>query len=66
MTAIFHDAKQDTKLKEDLENNRPPKIEIDEVLYADDTILFSTNTEILEDYFHIIETAAAKYGLKLN
>ena len=38
----------------------------DEVLYADDTIVFSTDNNTLEKSLHKIEECAKPYGLKLN
>lgn len=43
MTCIFDEVHKDQKLKANLEYHRPPNTEIDEVLYADGTIVFSTN-----------------------
>ena len=45
MTTISHDVKQNDELQKTVHDNRPPNLEHDEVLYADDTILFSTSTE---------------------
>ena len=38
----------------------------DEVLYADDTIIFSTDNITIEKLLHKIENCAKPYGLKLN
>ena len=66
MTAIFHDVREDPALDEELFEHRPPNHDFDEVLYADDTIIFSTCTETLQKYLHKIEETAGKYGLHLN
>ena len=39
---------------------------LDEVLYADDTIIHSTNPKRVEQLLHKIEQEGATYGLKLN
>ena len=40
MSAIFHDVHKDAKLQRKLKRDRPPNHDFDEVLYADDTIIF--------------------------
>ena len=50
MTAIMHDIREDHELDEELHEHRPPNHDFDEVLYADDTIIFSTCTEVLQKY----------------
>ncbi len=45
MTVIFHDTHDDPELEKTLEEHRPPRHDVDEVLYADDTIIYSTNTD---------------------
>ena len=66
MTAIFHDVREDQELDESLFEHRPPGHDFDEVLYADDTIIFSTQSETLQKYVRAIEQTALRYGLKLN
>ena len=51
MTAIFHDMREDQDLDEELFEHRPPNHDFDEVLYADDTIIFSTEAITLEKYY---------------
>ena len=43
MTVIFADVHSDAELRANLIENRPPGLEFDEVLYADDTIFVSTD-----------------------
>ena len=62
----MHDVREDQELDEELHEHRPPNHDFDEVLYADDTIIFSTDAETLQSYLHVIETTASKYGLTLN
>ena len=52
MTAIFHDVREDPTLDKEFFEHRPPSHDFDEVLYADDTIIFSTCTETLQKYLH--------------
>ena len=66
MTAIFHDVREDPALDEELFEHRPPNHDFDEVLYADDTIIFSTCSKTLQKYLHVIEDTACTYGLHLN
>ena len=49
-----------------LKENRPPGMNFDDVLYADDAIIFSTDEHSLEALLHKIEEVAEPYGLKLN
>ena len=53
-------------LRAELEASRPPGMARDEVLYADDTIIFSTAAVTLEKLLQKIEKWAETYGLKLN
>ena len=66
MTVIFHDVHAEGNLQSELEQDRPIGYSVDEVLYADDTVLFSTDEETLEKYLHKIQTIGKKYGLNLN
>ena len=50
MTVIFADVHADPELAEELKKNRPPEMEFDEVLYADDTIIFSRIEKCAEPY----------------
>ena len=64
MTVMFHDIKKDDHLN--LIAHRPDNANYDEILYADDTILISTNTAAINRYLAEVEEAAELYGLKLN
>ena len=66
MTAIFSDVYKDDELVAELKKNRPPEMSFDEVLYADDTIIFSTDAFTIEKLLHKNEECAEPYGLKLN
>ena len=63
MTCIIHDTKN---LLPQLSSNRVPNTTFDEVLFADDTILFSTSEDALQAYTTWLELIAARYGLKFN
>ena len=54
MTAIFSDVYKDNELVAELKKNRPPEMSFDEVLYADDTIIFSTDAFTIEELLHKI------------
>ena len=45
---------------------RPHSSDDTEILYADDTILLSTNTAAINRHIAAIQQASARYGLKLN
>ena len=66
MTAILADVKANDTLLNQLKNNRPPNFHFDEILYADDTIIFSTTDQTTEKYSQEIQKAAKRYGLQLN
>ena len=66
MTALFHDVHQDAELQKSLEENRPENHNFDEILYADDTVLSSTNARVIEKLLHRVEDIGEEYGLYLN
>ena len=66
MTAIFYDIKQDRRLAANLRVDRVIGASFDEVLYADDTIIFSESPTTLGKLLRQIEEEGAKYGLRLN
>ena len=55
-----------TQLNQELERQRVPGAEFDEVTYADDTICIATQTETMNKFIQIIETEGRRYGMKLN
>jgi hypothetical protein len=66
MTVIFHDVHNDPTLEHLLEQSRPPNLHQDEVLYADDTVLYSTDSATAEALLHKVEECSERYGLTLN
>ena len=66
MTVIVADVQSNHKLASETSKNRPPGMDFDEVLYADDTIIFSTEAQTVEKLLQEIEKCAEPYGLKLN
>ena len=66
MTVLFHDIHNDPILQEELKEDRILGAILDEVLYADDTIIHSTSPEQLQQLLNEIEQEGLKYGLKLN
>ena len=64
MTVIFHDVHE--KLHCTLPEHRVPGAELDEVMYADDTICISTDTRSMNRFLEQIEIIGEEYGLKLN
>ena len=64
MTVMFHDIHEEDHLN--LIRYRPNNCNFDEILYADDTILVSTDTRAMNKLLAEIEGAAELYGLKLN
>ena len=61
-----HDIKFDKALRRDVALDRIIGATFDEVFYADDTILFSTETKTLGKLVRRIEEEGEQYGLKLN
>ena len=55
MTVIFHDVHARENVRETLQHNRILGAVFDEVLYADDTIIFSESAEALEELLAEIE-----------
>jgi len=66
MTVLMHDVKSNIELKRNLIENRIPAAEFDEILYADDTILISTNPATINKYIKEIQLEGKKIGLELN
>ena len=66
MTVIFSDVYENDELRRELENNRPPNYDFDDVLHADDTIILSTDTYTTEMLLQRIQDCATYYGLHLN
>ena len=66
MTVMFHDIHNDTQHQKDMGVDRILGAVFDEVLYADDTIIHSTDAKKVEKLLHRIEQEGGKYGLKLN
>lgn len=66
MTVMFHDIHKDEQMNSDLDQNRVSGALFNEILYADDTIIHSTDSETLEYLVRKIEIEGAKDGLKLN
>ena len=64
MTVLFHDIAD--KHHRVLGACRPEKVNFNEILYADDTLLVSKNTSGMNTLLHAIEDESAYYGLKLN
>ena len=64
MTVLFNDVKTRHTINNEL--YRPMGCNQDEVLYADDTIVSSTDTRVLEKQLHKIEEVASNYGLTLS
>ena len=54
------------EFEETLESDRILGTLFDEILYADDTLIYSRNEATLEKLLHKIEKEGNKYGLKLN
>ena len=64
MTVMFHDVHEADTIQVALK--RIPGADFDEVLYADDTIIMSTDTKVINKTLAKIESEGAKVGLKLN
>ena len=66
MTVVFHDVHDQPGLREELRHNKVLGAVFDEVLYADDTIIFSESAQALEKLLQAIEKEGERYGMKLN
>ena len=66
MTALMHDVKSNIELSRNLIQNRIPSADFDDILYADDTILVSTNPATINRYIKEIQLEGLTIGLKLN
>ena len=66
MTVMLHDIHKAEEIEDELEENRILKATFDEILYADDTIIFSTDADTVETHLHEFEKHAENYGLTLN
>lgn len=66
MHAIFHDTKSLRELERRLKQYRVVGSNADELLYADDTLIFSQNPNMYSEYLRNLVEVAASYGLKLN
>ena len=66
MTVIFRDVHAKDNVRDKLKHNRVLGALFDEILYADDTIIFSEDAAALEELLHAIEEEGGKYGMKSN
>ena len=66
MTVLFHDIHFDPDLERELQEDKIIGVVLHEILYADDTIIYSRNSETLTKLLHKIQIEGRKYGLRLN
>ena len=66
MTVIFHDVYNSEGIKEKMDDDKVLGAIFNEVIYADDTIIYSRNPEALEKLLQEIQKEGNKYGMKLN
>ena len=66
MTVMFHDIHQDEHQRENLEKDKILGTIFDEVLYADDTIIYSRNPETLQTLLRKMRKEDEKCGMELN
>jgi hypothetical protein len=64
MTVMFHDIHNNKEHQAEMTQERILGAVFDEVLYADDTIIHSTDAKKVEKLLHKIEQEGANYGLK--
>jgi len=64
MTAMFRDVWAEAGTR--IQDKRLPHMPVDNMLYADDTILVTRDTQGLHEQLWPIEEHSAKYGLQLN
>jgi len=66
MTTIFHDIHKDPTFQNKLKKDRILGTIMDEILFADDTIIYSVDPITLSRLASKIENESSKYGLKLK
>ena len=66
MNVLFHDVHNDPELEKILEDNKVIGAMFHEILYADDTIIYSRNAKTLTKLLNKIQAEGEKYGLNLN
>ena len=64
MSILMHDAKQ--QLRAHPSYHAQAEIEIEELLYADDTLLIHSDPEVVQLYMDCVRAAGLNYGLELN
>jgi hypothetical protein len=64
MTVLFHDIKR--ALPRTFVQHRPRGVEFDEILYADDTVLLSSDTRMMNHFLAAVEREGANYGMFLH
>ena len=63
---MFKDVHAKPQIHQQLQQDKILQAVFDEVLYADDTIIFSHSADALQLPLKEIETEGSKYGMKLN
>ena len=66
MTVIFKNVQNKPGMMAKFRENNVLTATFNEILYADDTIVFSASAEALQEYVQAIEAEGARYGMKLN
>ena len=66
MSVLFWDVKNNERLARNLEENRIPGTNFDEILYADDTLVISQDTRTLNYFIETLQLEGEKIGLQLN
>ena len=64
MTVLMHDAKR--ALRENPAYTTNGEFEVEELLYADDTLLIHSDAEIVRVYMDCVKKAGSNYGLAFN
>jgi hypothetical protein len=64
MTILIRDAK--SKLETTQEYREKPHLHVQELLYADDTLVVDADERVVSQYMALIDEAGAQYGLYLN
>ena len=66
MACLFHDVTRKATSTCKLAENRVQGMAYDFMIFADDNILLSENSEILEKLLHLVQEFGEQLGLKLN
>ena len=63
MTVVIHDATQELHHSP---SGNLPKLDVNELIYADDTLVVGVDSSRVQTFMHYIQRAGANFGLQFN